>query len=170
MTDDGTMSRKSKIAIAVAAAVLVATPIATNFEGFSGEVYLDPAHIPTQGYGETENTDPTRIWSKDEAMARLRQRLAKDYAPQLIQCVPSFVDHTNAYGAALDAAYNAGPAAFCRSPMAKAFNHGDYKTGCKAFLGWYVTALDRRTGLRKRLPGLLARRTYESKVCMKDAA
>jgi lysozyme len=185
MDGPGGMSLGKKIAAAIVAATIAATPVATSFEGFSGKVYLDPAHIPTQGYGETEDIDPTRIWTKDEGMARLRRRMAQDYAPPLIKCVPSFVDHHNAFGAALDAAYNAGPRAVCRSPMARAFNRGDYPSGCAAFVHWYDStsyrgpprpaATMRNNGWKlvgkrwvKQLAGLVKRRKAESALCMKD--
>jgi lysozyme len=154
----------------VKAALLAAAALAALYEGFSGKVYYDPAHIPTQGYGETQDIDPTRIWSKDEAMARLRQRMARDYAPKIERCVPTIDEHPNAFGAMIDASYNAGPKAVCNSPMARAFNAGRLHAACQAFVGWYTTARDRRTGVRKQLPGLVKRRNAESSLCMKDVA
>lgn len=172
----------AKIAAAIAAAVAVAAPIAQRFEGYSGKAYLDPARILTQCYGETQDVDPSRIYSKDACAAKLRKRLAADYAPPIIACVPSFADHPAAFGAALDAAYNAGPTAVCHSPMARAFNRGDYKAGCLAFLHWYdsttysgkplTAARMRASGWRlvrgrwvKQLPGLVNRRKREAGVC-----
>jgi lysozyme len=164
------LTGKSKATIAIAAAVAIATPLAQQWEGYRGKAYLDPAKILTQCYGETRDIDPTRIYSKDECAAKLRARLAKDYAPKLLKCIPSFIDRHKAFGAALDASYNAGPVAVCKSPMARAFNAGDYRTGCKAFAGWYVTALNRQTGVRMKLPGLVNRRNAEVAVCEKEFA
>jgi len=166
MPDNGNTAKAGN----VKKALLAAAALAAIYEGYSGKVYLDPAHIPTQGYGETQDIDPTRIWSKDEAMARLRQRMARDYAPKIERCVPLIDEHPNAFGAMIDASYNAGPAAVCKSPMARQFNAGRLRSGCQAFVGWYTTARDRRTGARKTLPGLVKRRNAEASLCMKDAA
>lgn len=148
---------------AIAAAVAIATPLAQRWEGYRGEAYLDPAKILTQCYGETRDIDPSRIYSKDECAIKMRERMRKDYAPLILDCVPSFIEPANrfAFGASIDASYNAGPAAFCRSPMAKAFNAGDYAKGCDAFVGWYETA--RKVWYR----GLHNRRLDERATCRK---
>ena len=151
----------------IAAAVAVAAPVATHFEGFAPKPYLDPAAIRTVCYGETENVEQ-RIYSKEECATRLRGRMARDYAPKLLACVPAFNDpaRRHQFGALLDASYNAGPAAACRSPMAKAFNAGRWAEGCRAFTGWYVTAKNRKTGVRVKLRGLERRREAERAVCL----
>ena len=153
----------------IAAAVLVAAPLATQFEGYRGKAYLDPAHILTVCYGETEGVDPSRIYSQDECATKLRARLAKDYAPRLAQCLPQLVDRrrVNVFGALLDASYNAGWAAVCRSRMAVAIKAGDWRQACLLIDGWYVTARDRRSGARIALPGLVTRRKKERDVCLR---
>lgn len=161
------MSKAKAIGIAIAAATAVAVPVAQKWEGFRGSAYFDPANILTQCYGETRDVDPSRIYSKDECADKLRKRMARDYAPALIECVPMFISlrHTNQFGALLDASYNAGPAAACRSPMARAFRAGKWKEGCDAFDGWYVTARNRKTGVRVRYRGLVNRRLDEAALC-----
>lgn len=161
--------RAAAVAAAIAAATAVAVPLAERWEGYRGKAYLDPAKILTQCYGETVDVDPARIYSKDECAAKLRTRMARDYAPPILECVPSFIDPANryAFGAALDASYNAGPAAVCRSPMARAFNAGDYAKGCDAFEGWYVSARNRVTGKRVVYRGLINRRLDERATCRK---
>jgi lysozyme len=160
-----------KAPAAIAAAVLVAAPLATQFEGYRGTAYRDPAHILTVCYGETEAVDPVRVYSRDECAARLRSRMAADYAPPLLKCLPPLADTRRAqvFGALLDASYNAGPAAVCKSRMAAAIKAGDWVGGCRGLVGWYVTARDRRTGERKQLPGLVKRRQAESRTCMLGA-
>jgi lysozyme len=147
----------------IAATVALVAPVLTEpNEGYRGKVYLDPAKILTQCFGETRDIDPSRIYSKDQCAAKLRVRMAKDYAAPLIACVPDFADprYQWAFGASIDASYNAGPAAVCRSPMAKAFNAGDWSTGCSKFVGWYETA----KGVR--YPGLVRRRREEASFCL----
>ena len=161
------MSKGKAIAIAIAAACAAAVPLAQKWEGYLGKAYLDPAMILTQCYGETRDVDPSRIYSKDECAAKLRARMARDYAPPLIECVPSFIDlaRTNQFAALLDASYNAGPAAACRSPMARHFNAGRWEEGCEYFEGWYTSAKNRRTGVRTYYRGLINRRKDEATLC-----
>ncbi|WP_260927327.1 glycoside hydrolase family protein [Novosphingobium sp. 9] len=145
-----------------AATVALVAPVLTEpNEGYSGPVYKDPAGYLTQCYGERQ-VDPSVIYSKSACATKLRARMAKDYGPAIVKCVPDFTApaHQLAYGASIDVSYNAGPAAFCRSPMAKAFNAGRWTAGCKAFPGWYVTS----RGVR--YPGLVRRRGEEQSFCL----
>lgn len=158
-----------KTAAVIAAAVLIAAPLATHFEGYVSRARPDPVGIPTVCYGETENVDPTRIYSKDECAVKLRGRMARDYAPKLLasSCLPQLGDplRRNVFGALLDAAYNAGPAAVCKSRMAVSIRSGDWGAACAGLVGWYVTGRDRRTGQRIRLKGLVLRREAEAATC-----
>lgn len=156
--------------LAIAAAVNVAAPIAEKHEGYRGAAYYDPAHVLTQCYGETKEIDPSRIYSKDECAKKLRQRMAKDYAPIIGKCIPRFVGedwnrYTNMFGALLDASYNAGPYAVCQA-YAPLVNSGQYLTVCNKLPGWYTTARNRATGVRKTYPGLVKRRKDEQAVCL----
>jgi hypothetical protein len=69
------------------------------------------------------------------------------------------------FGALLDASYNAGWAAACKSRMAVSFRAGDWAQGCAGFKGWYVTARNRTTGQRIMLKGLVRRRDAEAATC-----
>ena len=131
-------------------------------EGEVHRVYPDPAGIPTFCIGETKNPDPAHIYAHTECMALLRVRMRRDFAAAIVKCVPDFADPANhwAFEATIDAAYNAGPAAVCRSAMARAFNAGDWPTGCRSFPGWYETARGRR------YPGLVRRRREEAEYCL----
>jgi len=152
------------VALVVGTVAMVA-PTTESEEGKANRAYYDPAHILTVCYGETQGIED-RVYSDDECAARLRMRMARDYAPKLIGCVPDFADprRQRAFAATLDAAYNAGPAAACRSPMARAFNAGRWAQGCGAFPGWYVTA--RVNGRPTTLPGLVRRRREEAHFCL----
>jgi lysozyme len=66
-------------------------------------------------------------------------------------------------GSLLDAAYNAGPAAVCRSPMVARMNANDIFGGCDAFEGWYIRASGRV------VKGLINRRNGEKKLCLEGA-
>lgn len=150
------------LAALIATAVAGIAPLSMHFEGKRNRVYLDPVGIPTYCYGETKNPDPMRVYSDDECGRLFRKRMAADFAPAIVRCVPDFADPRRLwqFQAALDASYNAGPAAVCRSPMARAFNAGRWNDGCNAFPGWYVTA----RGVK--LAGLVRRREAEKRHCL----
>ena len=158
----------SKTPAIIAAAVLIAAPMAAHFEGYRGRAYYDPAHILTVCYGDTANIDPARIYSRDECAARLRARMARDFAPQLLHCMPQLNDMRRKYvfGALLDASYNAGAGGVCRSPMAAHVRAGQWTAACWAFVGWRVSARNRRTGQRITYPGLVTRRKMEKQTCL----
>jgi len=157
-------NRKTGAALAGLIAVVVAgtTAVLTKpNEGMMRKPYRDPVGIKTVCYGETVNVQD-RIYGSDECATMLRTRMARDYAAPLVACVPSLADPANVrpFGALADFAYNAGTAAACRSPMAKAFRAGKWADGCRAFVGYYTTAAG------KRLPGLVRRRKEEAAYCM----
>jgi GH24 family phage-related lysozyme (muramidase) len=177
----------SALAACIAAACLVAAPLATKWEGFSSKVYRDPANIATYCYGETENVDPSRIYGKDECAVLLRKRMARDYAPRIAACLPEIVGNRFIFGALIDASYNAGWAGVCSSPMAALIKVGQLAKACSALPGWYVTARYRGkwrppekmraagwhwtgTVWRKTFQGLVNRRGDEKAVCLRDLA
>lgn len=162
------LGAKAGLAAAIAAAVAVAAPLAMKWEGYAAKPYLDPAKIKTGCFGETE--DPAyledRIYSRSECGAQLRKRLAQDYAPRIAACLPEIVSNRFVFGALLDASYNAGPLAVCRSRMAESIRAGNLEAGCKGLDGWYVTARNRQTGVRVKLRGLVNRRRDEMRACL----
>jgi lysozyme len=154
------LSGKQKASAAIIAACLIAAPLTAMFEGLRTKPYADPGDGRlTVCYGETERE--MRRYTPDECRVLLEARQQKDYAPAVLKCVPAIGSKPNAFAASIDAAYNAGTAAFCRSPMTKRFNAGDWAGGCNAFSGWYVTAKG------KKLPGLVRRREAERTLCLK---
>lgn len=163
------LSRQQKVGgslgVVIAAAVAIAAPFTAPREGLATKPYYDPAHIQTVCYGETERT--MRTYTQGECLALLEDRQASDYAPAIARCVPGFADerHRYAFAASIDAAYNAGIAAFCGSRMARAFNTGNWRGGCNLFLGWYATA--RIHGRPTPLKGLQRRREAERALCLK---
>jgi lysozyme len=150
-----------KAPAAIAAAVLLAVPVTSAFEGLRTKPYKDPAGISTVCHGETERE--MRVYTRDECAMLLKARQGNDYAPAVLKCVPAIASRRHAFAASIDFAYNAGASAFCRSPMARKFNAGDWVGGCRAFAGYYVTAAG------KRLAGLVRRREAERALCLKGA-
>jgi GH24 family phage-related lysozyme (muramidase) len=175
------------LAACIAAACLIAAPIAARWEGFAPKVYRDPANIATYCFGETENVDPSRIYSKSECAALLRDRMARDYAPRIAACLPEIVGNRFIFGALIDASYNAGWKGVCSSPMAALVKAGELTKACNALPGWYVTARYRGkarpaaamkaagwnwtgTTWRKTFRGLVNRRNDEKAVCLQGAS
>ena len=146
---------------AIAAVVLAATPFITAHEGEKHHVYRDGGGVRTVCVGETQNVQD-RIYDHTECMAMLRKRLANDYAPAVLKCVPGFINDKRRpeFMAAIDAAYNAGVSGVCASPMARAFNAGQWAKGCNAFSGWRATI----HGIPSK--GLRNRREGERLLCM----
>jgi lysozyme len=165
----GQPAKGAAIALAIAAGCAICLPLTTSSEGVRVKPYWDPAHIRTVCFGETQDIEE-RIYEKSECGEMLRKRLAHDYAPAILKCVPGFVrrERWQAFGAAVDGSYNAGPGGFCRSPMARLFNSGYWVSGCRAFVGWRVTA--RVHGVPTRMPGLVTRRYNEMVMCLKVVA
>lgn len=158
---------RAGIAAAIAAACACATPLIMASEGLRTKPYLDPVKIPTVCYGETNV--PMRVYTKDECGALLRRQLAHRYAPKVLACVPELArpERMHEFAAMIDSSYNAGPAAVCKSRMARHFRAGRWAAGCRSFEGWYTTARDRRTGQRIQLRGLVIRRKEAARLCLR---
>jgi lysozyme len=153
-------------AAAIAAAVILAAPVAMHFEGLRTRPYRDPVGIPTVCYGETQLA--MRTYTPDQCAAMLRSRQARDYAPAVLRCAPALADPRRrlAFAASIDFAYNAGAGGFCHSSMARAFNAGQFVAGCRAFLLYDKAHVRGRVVV---LAGLARRRAAESSLCLKGA-
>jgi lysozyme len=154
---------KTKTGLAVGSAGVIACCVAftPQWEGMDKIARRDrigTGHPITYCYGQTDEFGQVRVgtrFTKKECDAKLAESLPK-YLVKLDACLEvSLPDKTKA--ALLDAAYNAGPAAVCRSPMVARMNRGDLRGGCYAFQGWYV----RSAGQVRR--GLIARRAGDSR-------
>lgn len=142
---------------ASAAAILV--PTVMQWEGTRTVPYRDVVGIWTVCTGDTNNVIPGKVYSKAECEERLERQLIA-HAKPVMECVPALSRHPNKLVASVSLAYNIGPAAFCRSTVARRFNRGDWRGGCDAFLMW-----DRAGG--RRVPGLTNRRKAEREICLR---
>ena len=117
---------------------------------------IGTGHPVTYCYGQTDEFGKVKVgtrFTKQECDEKLAESLPK-YLAKIEPCVHvDLPDKTMA--ALLDASYNAGTSAVCRSPMVALMNAGDIKAGCDAFDGWYV----RSDGVVRK--GLVARRDGE---------
>ncbi len=160
-------AKGTAIAGFIAVACAICAPYVMESEGLRTKPYLDPVKIPTVCYGET-NVE-MRVYTRNECGDLLRRQLARKYAPPIVKCIPQLAaaNRANEFAAMIDTSYNAGPAAVCKSRMAIHFRAGRWTAGCKSIEGWYVTAKDRRTGVRKAYPGLVKRRIVMSQLCLR---
>lgn len=158
------LSRKQKTG-AIGGACILACALTATFEGLVTHPNPDPGnpHLQQVCYGDTEVE--MRVYTPEECQVLLEARQQRDYAPVVLRCVPGFADSRRryAFAASIDAAYNAGTAAFCKSRMARAFNAGQWVAGCNGFRGWYTTANG------KPFRGLVRRREAERSLCLKGA-
>ena len=153
-------AQKTAITVASAACLAMACPQVAKYEGLWLTVQPDRLAngIPTGGYGETQGVRLGETHSKQFWDARLAARLP-DYDRQIGECIHvELPDGVRAV--AISLAYNAGPAAECRSPMVERWNAGDLRGGCNAIAGWYV-----RAGGQVR-QGLINRRNDERRKCL----
>lgn len=156
------LTSKQRVAAAIAAACVVVAPFTASFEGEVKHPYRDPAGILTWCYGQTQGK-PELVYTHSQCGDMLRKDLTTKYAPKVIACMPQLqaVERRNMFAALIDASYNAGPGAVCKSRMAIAVRAGRWVAACNAFPGWYVTARGRR------FPGLVRRRLAEKALCLR---
>ena len=134
-------------ALTAMAAILL--PYTSHWEGTRLIPYRDLGGVMTVCTGETRVQ--MRRYTPAECKAMLQRALKDEYGPKVLACVPGIDRNIFAFAALTDAAYNAGPAAACRSPMARAFRVGNWRAGCAAFKGWYDTVKGLSVkGLRNR--------------------
>ena len=145
----GQARKAGGIAVLVAAACAVSAPMATYFEGTVLHPYND-------GYGyqsvcNGERNVPMHDYTKAQCLQMLKTEQAQQYGPEVYKCSPEIAHNPFFFGSAIDAAWNAGSGAWCRSSMARLFKSGQNKQACEAFRNWYVTSAGRVSrGLQRR--------------------
>lgn len=154
------------------AVIAAATTILTVWEGtdlVAKKDMIGTGHPMTYCHGQTDEFGKVKEGQRFTP-AQCKDLLAKSlpkYLTPLQKCVTVEIP-VKTMAALLDAAYNAGPAAVCRSPMVKKINAGDLTSGCKAFEGWYIRSDGQeRRGLVARRSGLPGdKRVNEMQLCL----
>jgi lysozyme len=154
------------------AVIAAATTILTVWEGtdlVAKKDMIGTGHPMTYCHGQTDEFGKVKEGQRFTP-AQCKDLLAKSlpkYLTPLQKCVTVELP-VKTMAALLDAAYNAGPAAVCRSPMVKKMNAGDIKGGCNAFEGWYIRSDGQvRRGLVARRSGLAGdKRVNEKQLCL----
>lgn len=119
---------------------------------------LTYCHGQTDEFGHVHNGQRFTPAQCDKLLAQS----LPNYLHPLQKCLKVDVK-TKTLAALLDASYNAGPAAVCRSPMVERMNEGDIVGGCQSFKNWYIRASGRVVS------GLINRRHGEMALCLEGA-
>lgn len=162
-------SQKAGWSAAVIAATMTILPIWEGMDPVAKKDMIGTGHPLTYCQGLT-SVDGSVKEGQRFTPAQCDKLLAKalpKYLTPLQKCVTADIP-VKSMGALVDAAYNAGPAAVCRSPMVKKMNAGDVAGGCRAFEGWYVRSDGQvRKGLVARRSGISGdKRKNEMQLCL----
>lgn len=169
------MRRAHKIGIGAGAAAVIAAcvPFTAGWEGTDLVAKRDAigtGHPLTYCHGQTSEAGPVKPgqrFTPAQCDALLAQSLPK-YLDAITPCIHVPLP-VKTEAALLDAAYNAGGAAVCRSPMLAKMNAGDIRAGCEAFGAWYVRASGVVVkGLKNRRNG--DSRKGEKQLCLEGFA
>lgn len=148
-------------------AILLAASFIMPWEGIWTTAKVDTigtGHPITYCYGQTSEFGDVKVgqrFTPNQCSDLLAKSLPK-YWDKIAPCIHvPLPDKSKA--ALISAAWNAGPAAVCRSPMLERMNAGDIFGGCDAFEGWYIRASGRV------VQGLINRRKAEKALCLDGA-
>lgn len=137
-----------------------------HFEGYHVEqddgsctAYLDPAGVPTIGWGSTHGVTLGMRWSRDEAENALFSELEKCAADVTRHVTVPLNQHQ--FDALVSFVYNLGPGAFGRSTLLRKLNRGDY-AGAEDEFGKWVYASKGAGGPKVKYNGLIRRRKAEA--------
>lgn len=162
---------KTKTGVTVAGAGVIAccvafTPTWEGMDKVAKKDMIGTGHPVTYCYGQTDEFGKVAVgtkFTKQECDEKLAASLPK-YLEPVGKCVHVPVP-VKTMAALVDAAYNAGPAAVCRSPMVRLANEGKLREACSAFEGWYVRSDGQvRKGLVARRSGIDSRKS-EKQLC-----
>jgi lysozyme len=129
---------------------------------------IGTGHPITYCHGQTDEFGKVKVGTRftDEQCNDMLAASLPRYLVPLQKCVTVALPDKS-MAALLDAAYNAGPAAVCRSPMVRLMNAGDVRGGCNAFQGWYTRSDGQvRKGLVARRSGIGDGRKSERDLCL----
>lgn len=129
---------------------------------------IGTGHPITYCHGQTDEFGKVKVGTRftDAQCDDMLAASLPKYLTPLQKCVKVDLPDKS-MAALLDAAYNAGPAAVCKSSMVAKMNAGDIRGGCNAFQGWYVRSDGQvRKGLVARRSGIGDGRKSERDLCL----
>ena len=141
-------------AIALSAAGLVAL---ASWEAFRAEPYLDIGGVWTDGFGNTNNVNPSKSVSVPQALNQLLINV-RTAEGAVNTCITKPMTQGE-FDAFVKFTFNVGNRAFCNSTLVRKFNAGDNVGACNELMRWvYVKG--------QRVQGLANRREAERKLCL----
>lgn len=165
------MKTSTKVGGGSAAVIAAAIVFLPGWEGIwltAKKDMIGTGHPVTYCYGQTDEfgkVTPGAKFTKRECDEKLKQSLPK-YLAAIDKCIKVELP-AKTKAALLSAAYNAGSAAVCRSPMVAKMNAGNFRAGCNAFEGWYIRSDGQvRKGLIARRSGIGDGRKSEKQLCL----
>jgi lysozyme len=148
---------KKPAAYLLGAVIAVAAAFGTHFEGQRLTAYQDTGGVWTLCDGHTAGVRPGDTATSAQCQAWLQQEMG-DALATVQRCITTPLS-LGQLAAFTDAAYNAGPAIVCGSTLQRKANAGDVAGACAELPRWVYAG-------GKVLPGLVARREAERKLCM----
>ena len=152
-------------AVGIGAAVAIATPVISEFEGRELKAYQDIVGVWTICDGETLNVQSGDTATNAQCDQMLADRV-HEYATAISVCLPpALAPETMA--AFTSGAYNIGVSGFCGSSMSRRALAGNLHSACDALLMW-----DKGTvrGVFRAILGLTRRREAERELCLSGLA
>ena len=141
-------------AIALSAAGLVAL---ASWEAFRSEPYRDIGGVWTDGFGNTNNVQPSKSVSVPQALNQLLINV-RSAESAVNTCITKPMTQGE-FDAFVKFTFNVGNSAFCNSTLVRKFNAGDNVGACNELMRWvYVKG--------QRVQGLANRREAERKLCL----
>ena len=141
-------------------ALIVASQLVEEFEGYSSKPYMCPAGVYTIGYGATRYMDGTRVTMYDPEITEDQGRSMM--LAELTGCVlaavkasPTLADKPQELGAIADFIYNLGAGRYRASTLRRKINEGDWDEAVVQLMRWV-----RANG--RVLRGLVRRRAAEA--------
>ena len=159
--------KKTLAGVVGTAAAAILFTIVPHFEGTVLHGYLDPIGIPTKCTGDTHDVIVGKKYTTEECKQSLETALIA-HAEPILKCTPILKGRTYQLAAAISFGYNIGVGAYCHSTVAKRFNKGDFKGGCKAINESDSGHPQWVSAGGEVLEGLVKRRAEERKLCETD--
>ena len=144
-----------------------------HFEGYhvaqddgSCIAYLDPAGVPTIGWGSIHGVKLGMRWTKTQAEKALMEELAG--CSETVQRLVTVPLNQAQHDALASFVYNLGSGAFSRSTLLRKLNQGDY-AAAEAQFGRWVYASKGAGGPKVAYRGLVRRRKAEAAMFADNA-
>lgn len=142
-----------------AASIAIATPVIQTWEGIETTPYQDIGGVWTVCYGETQNIDLSREYTKQECDDMLAKRVPEYYNSAMKHVTYDIPITMRA--SITSFVYNIGEGNFKNSTMLRKINQGKLWEACDELDRWVYAA-------RMYVRGLANRRKHEKRLCIAE--